>query len=1059
MKISISNKILILFFSVIGVSITLIGWHGYKSAKDAYIELAYKLSAEQTRDLVYKTEAELAPILTDVAVVANSYSVYRYMIWKNLKVDKKTKRWKQVFSDSLLDLLSTKQKYFQLRVFDLDANELITAVYDVKTKKANLTENSKLQNKAGRKYIEVTKKIEKDKFYISELNLNVERGVIELPHRAVLRYATPLINENNELLGLFVASFSANILFDIIKDIEARHKKDGIKLFLIDKNSNYIYNKNINKRWNVQLNNGHQFKKDYFDIIDSTVDEDVFIKDDKIYSYKKVYPSPIHGSDFWYVVSVVDTKIALIKLKDFQLLFILVIIGIILISFFVIKKYISLVINPLEKVTKQLKALAVGSVLKQNITYDSNDEIGDIVHSTARVVSAIEATIEQANAVSDGDFSSEVKLLSNEDKLGLAIRSMTKRLSDISRHANSIANGDFSNKIEVKSKYDKLGTSLLVMNDTLKATKYKNDSDIWFSKGISDFSDNLTSIHDLDKLLVVALNTICEHINASAGVLYKTTDKNHLEYKTSYVFDVEDQKNKIKFGDGLIGQVAFTKKEIHMNTGKDNSIVLKSSFGDIEIQDIFIVPLLHEDNVYGVIELRNINKFDDLQTRYIKRVTEILAVIMENISKNAQIEALLEESELAYKELHSASEYKSEFLANMSHELRTPLNSIILLSKLLVNNPNKSIEKDDVSKISVINKAGNDLLLLINDILDLSKIESGNIIIDEEVIYSGEITQEIEGLFDVVAKDKGIELIVRDEYNSTLLIDDTKLLQVVKNLLSNSFKFTKDGSVEFSIKQDKQNIIFEVSDTGIGMPQEKLSLIFEAFKQVDGSISRKYGGTGLGLSISKNFIDMMGGEIIVSSIEGKGSSFKVVLPLKKGDNTHAKSDAKSAKNSAPEPTATIKQEDDATTDTSDEIKTDVEADVEADIEIDPEMFLDKNILIVDDDSRNIFTLSAILQDYGVNVSTALDGKQAIELIDEEEIDIVLMDMLMPVMDGIEAIKDIRSHEKYNDMPIIVITANTSSTAEKLCFDAGADDFMHKPIDIKLLIEKLKTKIL
>jgi signal transduction histidine kinase len=959
--------------------------------------------------------------------MTNSYDLDRYFIWRNLKENKNTQKWKQIFSDSLIDLLETKQIYYKLRVFDFDANEIISTEYYKDTRNAIIIPESKLQNKNGREYISKAIGLPKNNFFISEINLNIEFGEIEIPYRPVLRYSTRLIDSNNEPRGIFVASYSAEILLNIIEKIEKEHEKEGVQLFLIDNDTNYIYHRNKDKRWNAQLKHGHQFKKDFFDITKSALSEEVFVRDDKIYSYKKVYPSSVHNNNYWYVVSVVDTKVALSKLKDFKYIFYILLIGVFLISFIIIKSYISMLMDPLGKVTKQLKALSAGRVLKQYINYNAQDEIGDIVKSTAKVVSAIEATIKQAYAVSNGDFSSEVELLSKEDKLGLAIRSMTKRLSDITKHATNIANGDFSSsKIEIKSEYDKLGKSLLVMNDTLKNTKLKNDGDIWFAGGISDFSDKLSGLYILDELLKNALDTMCEHINASAGVLYKTVNEDNLEYKVSYIFKIEDEVTKIKKGDGIIGQVASSKKSLHVKHIKDNAIVLKSSFGDIKIHEIYIMPLIHDNIVHGVVELRKVDKFSDLHVRYLKRVSEILAVAIENTSKNMQIETLFQESEKAYAELQRASEYKSEFLANMSHELRTPLNSIILLSKLLASNVNENLVEDDVSKLSVINKAGADLLLIINDILDLSKIESGNILMDEQVISSSDIAQEIGGLFDVVAKDKGIDLIINDEIKSSFFLDDIKLLQVIKNLLSNSFKFTSQGSVTFSMKKDNRNIIFEVCDSGIGMPQEKLALIFEAFKQVDGTTSRKYGGTGLGLSISKNFIDMMGGEIKVSSIEGKGSSFKVILPFKDVQQ-EIKQEAK-VESVLP----VIKKQD-------------------KNINLDTDILLNKNILIVDNNNRNIFTLSALLQDVGAEVLTALNEDQVKEVIDSDDIDIVLIDIIL--------IKSIKVCKTYNDdIPIILMSDKTNSDDKKLCSESGANDCIYKPIDEEELIQKIKERI-
>jgi tubulin-specific chaperone A len=252
---------------------------------------------------------------------------------------------------------------------------------------------------------------------------------------------------------------------------------------------------------------------------------------------------------------------------------------------------------------------------------------------------------------------------------------------------------------------------------------------------------------------------------------------------------------------------------------------------------------------------------------------------IELIEKNENLQKAKEEIDQRAQDLEKASKYKNEFLANMSHELRTPLNSIILLSKLLSQNQEKTLSQNEIEKSIVINRAGNDLLLLINDILDLSKVESGSMELLNERVHSSEILSDLRGLFGAIAEDKNLEFIVNDKFNAEFTIDKVKLSQVLKNLLSNAFKFTKKGSVTVDVNSTKENIIFKVTDTGIGIPNDKKETIFEAFKQVDGSISREFGGTGLGLSISKTMVQFLGGTIDIQSELGVGASFIVTLPL------------------------------------------------------------------------------------------------------------------------------------------------------------------------------------
>ncbi|MEA2091871.1 MAG: ATP-binding protein, partial [Campylobacterota bacterium] len=361
----------------------------------------------------------------------------------------------------------------------------------------------------------------------------------------------------------------------------------------------------------------------------------------------------------------------------------------------------------------------------------------------------------------------------------------------------------------------------------------------------------------------------------------------------------------------------------------------------------------------------------------------------------------------------------------------TPLNSIILLSKLLTQNQSKTLSEGDISKTSVIHKAGNDLLLLINDILDLSKIESGNMELAENEVDTSEIKDELEGLFGEVAKDRKISFEVKDSFRSSFIVDKTKLLQIIKNLLSNAFKFTKEGEVTMSMFKKNSDIVIEVSDSGIGIPDAKLALIFEAFKQVDGSISREYGGTGLGLSISKTFVDLMGGTIEVESKENKGSVFRVTLPI----GQHIVTQKLPSK------------------DVEEFLVVDDEAEV-----FDTELLSGKNILIVDDDSRNIFTLSSVLQELGADTYSALNGEDAYKLLEDEEesMDVVLMDIMMPIMDGLDAIRKIKADERFKHIPIIAVTAKTMKEDKEMCYEAGANDYLPKPIDQNALISMLKA---
>ena len=943
--------------------------------------------------------------------------------------------------------------------------------------------------------------------------------------------------------------------------------KDARNYYLLNEDGYYLHIADKGKRWGFQLGSDYSFKKDHIGIMEEfkNKDESTFLKNNKIYSMHKVYPHKTNSKyRFWYLVTEIDKDVALASLDIFVNIFFLILFIVLAAGLFLINWYISKLMNPLMKATLQLKALSNGEIKKEEIIYDSQDEIGQIVNSTTILVDAIETTINQANAVANGDFTKEMQLLSKNDKLGLAIIDMTKRLKEITalaeklsignydtkiiakssddrlgmalidmikyleivtNVAESIAEGkidvaykavgsddrlgismlkmisylrgvlsqadaitreDFSHNIEVKSKNDELGIALEKMTEMLKNNAIKNRDEIYFSDGIGEFSDKLTGISDTVELSKQAITISCRYVGASSGVMYTfNKEKSELNLVASFAFIArESLSNLFKLGEGVVGQVGLEKEPILLKNIKDNTYEVQSGTTVSNPKEVFTFPLVHEGELFGVAVLMSFDGFNEVQQDYLLKSANIFATALYATTQNMQIKTLLEDSKRAYEELQvqseelqesnvqmeeqqqqltlqakdmniknkeliqakedldkraddleKASKYKSEFLANMSHELRTPLNSIILLSKLLTQNQNNSLSESDISKTSVIHKAGNDLLLLINDILDLSKIESGNMELTEDRVDTKDIKNEIEGLFEEVAKDKKINFNVKDSFNGSFIVDKTKLLQIVKNLLSNAFKFTKEGGVVMSIFKRDSNIVIEISDSGIGIPEAKLALIFEAFKQVDGSISREYGGTGLGLSISKTFIDLMGGTIEVESKESKGSTFRVILPAQENLVKEIHNKLKSEAN----------------------VEEFLSSEADAEI-FDTELLSGKNILIVDDDSRNIFTLSSVLQELGADTFSALHGEDAFGLLENEEenMDVILMDIMMPIMDGLEAIKKIKADDRFKHIPIIAVTAKTMKEDKQRCYEAGANDYLAKPIDQNALISMLKA---
>ena len=446
-------------------------------------------------------------------------------------------------------------------------------------------------------------------------------------------------------------------------------------------------------------------------------------------------------------------------------------------------------------------------------------------------------------------------------------------------------------------------------------------------------------------------------------------------------------------------------------------------------------------------ELQNSNTHMEEQQQVLQNQSSLLAI------KNQELEKSKIELMSYSKQLESASKYKSEFLANMSHELRTPLNSIILLSRLLMKNNTDKYDEIELEKLEVIYNSGNELLRLINEILDLSKIEAGKMELNLTEFHTQDLFKELYQLFKGLAEEKNIDFYIEDSISTLLIGDYDKLSQILRNLISNAIKFTEKGSVKLMAGLDKNDRVkFTVIDTGIGITQDNLASIFEEFQQGDGSISRRFGGTGLGLSISKKLADLMKAEISVRSTIDEGSSFELCLNYSIEALNPEGTGISECAISAPE---TLEDLDIP----SRKVKSNENLYLTSKTNMAYSLRLNgKRILIVDDDTRNVFVLASSLENYGAEIIDADNGEVALARLMEVPVDLVLIDIMMPVKDGCETIKEIRSNKKLKDIPIIAITAKSLKGDREKCIAAGADDYISKPVDYDTLIHLVKAWI-
>jgi signal transduction histidine kinase/HAMP domain-containing protein len=445
-------------------------------------------------------------------------------------------------------------------------------------------------------------------------------------------------------------------------------------------------------------------------------------------------------------------------------------------------------------------------------------------------------------------------------------------------------------------------------------------------------------------------------------------------------------------------------------------------------------------------------------------------------TKNREIELARLGLEEKAAQLALSSKYKSEFLANMSHELRTPLNSLLILSKLLLENEHGNLSEKQLEFARTIYTAGADLLQLISDILDLSKIEAGKMEVLPDLVGLADVQAYVTSTFDPIAADKGLSFTIESDpaLPATVVTDEQRLEQILRNLLSNAFKFTDVGGVTLSVKRGRGGrIAFAVADTGVGIPPDKLQVIFEAFQQADGTTSRKYGGTGLGLSISRELARALGGEIEVTSTVGKGTTFTLNLPISYSRPLGSPLDGRpegggqlipverSPERGAGRPALALPPAVGVGAVTpppgGPEAPAAAALGARNGAQEEGAEHSGRKVLIVDDDVRNLFALASLLEDRGMEVIFGETGKEALSALERNpDVDIVLMDIMMPDMDGNETIEAIRHTLGGRELPIIAVTAKAMEGDRERSLSAGASDYITKPVEPERLLSLIGT---
>ncbi|AKN74556.1 histidine kinase [Streptomyces sp. PBH53] len=846
---------------------------------------------------------------------------------------------------------------------------------------------------------------------------------------------------------------------------------------------------------------------------------------------------------------------------------------------------------------------------------------------------------------------------------------LTRQVRAIAEVASAVAEGDLTRSITVDASGEvaELKDNINAMVGSLRETTRANQEQDWLKSSLALISGLMQGHRDLAVVAELVMDELTPLVSAQYGAFYlaeETPDGTELRLVGSYGRPAGDgAARRFRLGESLVGQAARSRRVIAADGVPGDYVTISSGLGSTAPGSLIVLPIVVDDQVLGVIELASFTAFTPVHRDFLEQLMETVGVNVNTILANARTDELLGESQRLAAELQArseelqvqqeelqrsnaeleekaallaaqnsdieaknleieqarqeledraqqlslASKYKSEFLANMSHELRTPLNSLLILAQLLAQNPTRNLTAKQVEYAGIIHSAGSDLLQLINDILDLSKVEAGKMDINPERVALRQLVDYVEATFRPLTTQKSLDFTVTTAPGvpSELITDDSRLRQVLRNLISNAVKFTERGSVELRIETAPDNALpaaaqrdgavlaFRVKDTGIGIAEQHLEAIFGAFQQADGTTSRKYGGTGLGLSISREIAHLLGGALTAESTPGQGSTFTLYLPVTRADFEHeagrtAEGDpatrrpaveAASESRRSPGPQSEPRRprrllvieerprgllslvaesavgelagghdrepfevmtavgprdaasilatapvhcvvleldmadgealhfldamdgdaalrsvpvlahnhrrleaeyertlQDRARTrplellSSLDELRERIALHLSAEqpgavvplvraekTPPQPSETVDDSlhgctVLVVDDDARNLYALSGILELHGIDVLHAENGRKGIEaLLDHPDIDLILMDVMMPEMDGYAATARIRQMPEHTDLPIIMVTAKAMPGDREKSLASGASDYVTKPVDAHDLI--------
>jgi len=684
--------------------------------------------------------------------------------------------------------------------------------------------------------------------------------------------------------------------------------------------------------------------------------------------------------------------------------------------------------------------------------------------------------------------------------VNLLADNLTRQVRAIAEVATAVTKGDLTRSIQVEASGEvaELKDNINTMIDNLRLTTDRNTEQDWLKTNLARFTGMLQGQRDLATVGRMLLSELVPLVEAQQGVIYRmeAEESAGLVLLSAFADHPRDgHPQRLQIGEGLAGQCAAEKRIMLINDLPDYKTPIRSALFESVPRSVIVLPVLFEDHVKAVIELASLSNFTASHLAFLDQLTASIGIVLNSIEATMQTESLLTQSqqlagelqtqqkelqqkneqlaqkaqqlaeqnveverknqeieqarralEEKAKELALTSKYKSEFLANMSHELRTPLNSILVLGQQLTDNPDGNLTSKQVEFAKTIHGAGTDLLNLISDILDLSKIESGTVSVQAEEVFFTSLLEMVARPFRHEAENRRLDFEVQtaSDLPRSLVTDSRRLQQVLKNLLSNAVKFTEHGGVRLRVYVASAGwsvnhpvlsgagsvLAFEVADTGIGIPQDKQRIVFEAFQQADASTSRKYGGTGLGLAISRELAGLLGGEIQLRSISGQGSTFTLYVP-----QTYLGPSTGNLLSSGREAPAALLSPRLANVD-SQEVKIEPIADDRKSLQAE-----DTVLLIVEDDSHYARILRDLAHDKGFKVLVASQGAEALALAREFHPTAISLDVFLPDMLGWTVLNHLKQDPATRHIPVQMLTLDED---RQQGLARGAFSFITKP---------------